>query len=136
MYDDPRMHRTIVVEWRRLVENGSTCGRCSSTGENIISAVTKVNALLEPKRIRVDLHQEEIPKERFLEDPLLSNDILIDGKRIEDWIGAKTGSSPCSGVCGSSNCRTLEACGDTYEEIPESMIILAIGIALKERGWA
>lgn len=49
-------------------------------------------------------------------------------------IGASTGSNPCSGVCGPYNCRTPEACGRAYEEIPESKIIIAIGMSLKERG--
>ena len=44
---------------------------------------------------------------------------------MEEWLGARVGSSPCCSVCGTSECRTLEVGGATFETIPERLFLWA-----------
>lgn len=51
--------------------------------------------------------------------------LWIDGKPMEEWLGATAGSSPCCEVCGDLPCRTMELDGQTFEVIPEELIVKA-----------
>ncbi|MEM4229694.1 MAG: DUF2703 domain-containing protein [Thermoproteota archaeon] len=61
----------------------------------------------------------------FKKDPLRSNQILINGLPLEDWVGGKAGQSPCCDVCGPSECRTVAIGEEAYEVIPADLIIKA-----------
>lgn len=117
--------QTLKIVWQRLVSDGATCPRCGSTQENLKAAVTKLEAVLRPLDIAVELEDQVIDEAAFRVDPNQSNRIWIGGKPMEDWLGASAGSSPCCAVCGDSECRTMEVDGKTYEAIPEGLIIKA-----------
>lgn len=64
-----------------------------------------------------------LDKRTFLESPIQSNQVTIEGKTLEEWLNGTTGQSKCCGPCGDAECRTVEIEGRVYEEIPETPII-------------
>ena len=120
----------LPILWQRLVSaQGNTCPRCHSTGEEVQRAVQKLKLALEPLGVTPELQVKEIDEASFLNDPLQSNQILIDGQTIEHWLGGQTGSSRCCNECGDNDCRTIEVGGQSYEVIPEALLMRAAVIA-------
>jgi len=118
--------KTLIIRWKRLVdENDQTCPRCGLTGETVRSAADKLKTALAELGIEVLLKAETFDFPMFTEDPLQSNRIWVGEKPLEEWIGAVVGQSPCCGVCADSECRTLTIGNNTFEEIPEKLIIQA-----------
>jgi hypothetical protein len=121
--------KPLPITWKRLVKQGQTCQRCGSTQQNVVRAVTKLEAALHPLGIEPVLRTLTIDDESFRADPSESNRIWIAGKPMEEWLGAKVGKSPCCTVCGDLPCRTVEVDGSTFETIPEDLIVKATMIA-------
>jgi hypothetical protein len=121
--------KPLLITWKRLVKDGETCQRCGSTQQNVLGAITKLDAALRPLGIQPALDTLEIDDASFRADPSESNRIWIAGKPMEEWLGASIGKSPCCSVCGDQPCRTLEVGGNTYEAIPEDLIVRAAVIA-------
>lgn len=122
--------KTLPILWQRLVsERGTTCPRCHSTGEEVQRAVQKLKRALEPLGVTPELQVREIDKASFNRNTLQSNQILIAGETIEHWLGGQTGSSRCCNECGDNECRTVEVGGQSYEVIPEELLVSAGVIA-------
>jgi len=122
--------KNLPILWQRLVsEQGTTCPRCHSTGEEVQRAVEKLKLALEPLGVTPELQVKEIDQATFIQDTLQSNQILIAGQTIEHWLGGRTGSSRCCNECGDNDCRTVEVGGQSYEVIPEELLIRAGVIA-------
>lgn len=118
--------KTLVIKWQRLLdENNQTCPRCGSTEDEIERAVNLLRQSLSPLGIEVMLQKAAIDKEDFNKDPLQSNNILIENRAIEEWLGARVGQSQCCNVCGDTECRTIEIEGQVFETIPATLIIKA-----------
>lgn len=118
--------KTIVVEWQRLLDAGDqTCPRCGSTEREVEKAVSELNRLLNRSEIVVNLVKRSIDPVSFKKDVLQSNKILIGGKIMEEWLGAKTGQSKCCETCGDAECRTVEYADKTHEAIPADLIVKA-----------
>lgn len=84
--------KRVTIEWQRLVENsGRTCDRCSHTGNAIEAAFGKLKRCLAEAGIEVLLEKRAIDQSMFNENPLQSNQISIDGRTIEEWLGGHTG---------------------------------------------
>lgn len=115
----------LPILWKRLVKGGETCARCGSTGGELEAAIPKLAAALLPLGIEPVLETQEIDEETFKANSAESNRVWIAGKPIEAWLGANVGMSRCCSVCGTSECRTLEVGGRTYEVIPEEQFIKA-----------
>jgi len=124
--------KTLPVLWQRLVKNGSTCPRCHDTGDEVKNAVNKLAEILKPLGITPVLETKEIEESTFLSDPLISNKVFVAGKPLEYWLNAQTGKSACCSECGDNECRTVEVEGQSYEVIPEEMIVRAGMIAALE----
>lgn len=124
---------TLPLLWQRLVTEGATCERCGSTQQHLLSAMAKLEAALAPLGIQPTLETREIDDTRFRGDPSASNRIWIDGQPLEHWLGASVGSSPCCSVCGDLPCRTVQLGGDTYEAVPEDLIVRAVLMAAARR---
>ncbi len=124
---------TLVIEWQRLLdEHKKTCPRCSSTEREVEQAVTRLNQELKPFQINVRLVKKAIDPASFNKDVLRSNQIVIAGKTLEEWLGAETGQSPCCEVCGNAECRTVEYDGKTHETIPSYLIVRAGLLAVSQ----
>jgi hypothetical protein len=122
--------RPLRIVWQRLVvSRGQTCPRCRSTQEALESAVVKLKAALGPLGFVPVLETRELDEDAFRGDPSESNRIWIAGRTLEEWLGARVGSSQCCAVCGPSECRTVEVEGAMFEAIPEDLILRASLVA-------
>ena len=118
--------KTLTIRWQRLVnESGQTCTRCEETGDTVKTAFDKLKKTLAVLDIEVELEKETLDFLIFTKDPLQSNRIWIGGRPLEEWIGATVGKSQCCDVCGASECRTISIGQNTFETIPENLIIRA-----------
>jgi hypothetical protein len=118
--------RTLPIVWHRLIgPQGTTCPRCHGTGEEVRRAVARLRVALGPEGIVPVLEEKEIARSDFDKEPLASNRILIAGKPLEHWLEGLTGQSRCCAECGDSECRTLEVNGQSYEVVPEDLVVRA-----------
>ena len=118
--------KKLVIEWQRMLdEQKQTCPRCGSTEQEAEKAAQELNQLLNQSEIVVNLVKKAIDPVSFKKDVLQSNKILIAGKTLEEWVGAKTGQSKCCETCGDAECRTVEYADETHEAIPADLIVRA-----------
>ena len=118
--------KTLVVEWQRLLdEQKQTCPRCGTTEQEVEKAVQQLNHVLSQSGVVVSLTKKGIDPDSFKKDVLQSNKILIAGKLMEEWLGAKTGQSKCCETCGDAECRTVVYADETHEAIPADLIVRA-----------
>lgn len=118
--------KRLPIVWQRLVDaQGRTCARCGATQEAIEGAVAKLKVALAPLGLEPTLETREISPSAFKDDPSASNRIWIADRTLEEWLGARTGSSRCCSVCGDSECRTVEIGDTVFEEIPEELVLKA-----------
>jgi len=117
--------KTLKIKWQRLVSGGQTCPRCGSTEEELKKAIFILKKSLISLGIEVTLEKGELSVAEFKKDPLRSNQIWLNNRSLEDWLGGKIGQSPCCDVCGPSECRTVGVEGETYETIPADLVIKA-----------
>jgi len=122
----------LTIKWQRLISKGETCPRCGSTGQEIDKAVSTLSQSLAPLGIEVKLEKAELSVSEFKKNPSMSNQIWINDRLLESWIGGKTGHSRCCDVCGPSECRTLQVEGKIYEAIPADVIVRAGLLAAAE----
>jgi len=122
--------RPLRIVWQRLVDSsGQTCSRCGTTSQALERAVRKLKDALGPLGLEPTLETKEIDVESFKADPSASNRIWIAGRPLEEWLGARAGSSRCCSVCGDAECRTVEVQGIVFEAIPEDLILKAALVA-------
>jgi len=120
----------LPIIWQRLVSpDGQTCDRCKATHREIQRAVSKLTEALRPFDIEPTFESREISEASFKANPCESNRVWIAGKPIEEWLGARVGSSHCCAVCGESECRTVEVSGTVFEVIPEKLLLKAALVA-------
>jgi hypothetical protein len=117
--------KTLTIAWQRLLADGQTCPRCGSTENEVEKAVALLTQSLAPLGVAVVLEKSELSNEQFAQAPLQSNAIRIDGKLLEEWVGGKTGQSPCCDVCGPNDCRTVAVGSEVFEVIPTELIVKA-----------
>lgn len=124
---------TVTLRWQRLVDaSDKTCPRCTSTEQEVTKALEHLKSSLAPAGIAVALQTDRMDEATFAAAPLESNKIWVNGRLLEDWLGAHSASSPCTGCCGNNPCRTVEMCGKTYEAIPAGLIVRAGFLAAAE----
>jgi len=122
--------RPLHIVWQRLVDSrGRTCTRCGATHEALGHAVAKLKSALAPLGLEPTLEIREVTEAAFKSDPSASNRIWIADRSLEEWLGARSGSSQCCSVCGDSECRTVELGETVFEEIPEELILKAALVA-------
>ena len=91
--------KSLPIIWQRLVSaDGRTCDRCSATQQEMQRAVSKLKQALHPLGIEPIVEIREIDEKSFKANPSESNRIWIAGKPMEEWLGAKVGSSRCCSV--------------------------------------
>ena len=117
---------SLPIIWQRLVSaDGKTCDRCDATYQAIQRAFNTLKETLRPLGIEPTLEARELDEKSFKANPSESNRIWIAGRPMEEWLGARVGSSRCCSVCGESECRTVEVVGTTFEAIPEKLFLQA-----------
>lgn len=110
-----------------MTEDEKTCPRCGGTEQELEKAVKELKA----KGLEVVLEKKALSSKEFKAAPLESNRILINGRPMEEWLKAGSGSSRCCSECGDEECRTVESDGRTYETIPAELIVQAALAAKK-----
>ncbi len=124
--------KPLPILWQRLVSQGKTCDRCHATHHELTSAIEKLTRSLAPLGIEPKLEIRALDEQTFRANPSQSNRIWIAGKPMEEWVGASVGSSQCCSVCGTSECRTVEVAGVTFETVPEELFLRAAMRAVSE----
>ncbi|NUP87827.1 MAG: DUF2703 domain-containing protein [Burkholderiaceae bacterium] len=124
--------KTLNILWQRLVTpDGETCERCGGTQDAIVRAIPQLREALRPLGFEPVLETREIALDAFKGMPSESNRIWIAGRSIEDWLEASVGKSRCCSACGGEQCRTLEIGAETFEAIPEQLIVKAALLAAR-----
>ena len=131
LYSEQKESAAMVlgIEWQRLLdEDGKTCDRCGGTEEQLRRAVETLQSALQPLGIKVTLEKKSLGPE-CVKNIMESNQILIAGRPLEEWVGAKVGASACGSCCAklgeTVECRTTSVDGKTYEVIPAQLIVKA-----------
>lgn len=125
--------KSLQIVWQRLVSSdGKTCDRCNATYQELQRAVGKLKEALRPLGIEPSVEIREIDEQSFRTNPTESNRIWIAGRPMEEWLGARVGSSRCCSVCGESECRTVEVGAVAFEAIPEALFLKAALAAASE----
>lgn len=125
--------KSLPILWQRLVTpEGKTCVRCGGTQDAIVQAMPKLQEALRPLGMEPVLETREIDDADFKGMPSESNRIWIAGRSIEDWLNASVGKSSCCAACGGADCRTLEIGNETFETIPEQLILKAALLAASQ----
>ena len=124
--------KTLSIEWRHLDLDKGTCLRCSKTGKTLQQVISELKKELKDKNVRILFSETKLSEKQIKQ----SNMILIDGKPIETILsGAEVGENYCSSCsCLTGNetyCRTVAYKGETFEEIPEKIIRMAVLKILK-----
>jgi hypothetical protein len=88
---------------------------------------------LAPLGLRLLVEKEAITPAAFAAAPAESNRIFIDGRPIEELLGATTGTSACCDSCGDEDCRTLIVDGRVHEAISPGLIVRAALLAAATR---
>lgn len=122
--------KKLTIRWQRLVdESGLTCARCANTQSSVEAAFMQLKKSLPELGIAVELIKERVKRSDFEQDPLISNQIWLNDKLLEEWIGAIVGKSRCCDLCGESECRTISISHNTFAAIPKKIIIQAALVA-------
>lgn len=125
--------QTLTIRWQRLVDaSDETCPRCATTEEEVQRAFGHLKRSLAPVGIDVRLQTERIEEAAFRKAPLESNRIWVGERPLEEWLGARTASSPCCDACAGAECRTVSVGAETYEAIPAALIVRAGFVAAGE----
>ncbi len=121
--------KKLLIKWWRLIDSGQTCPRCKNTEIELDKACQKLKEAFRILGIEVIIDKQEITNDEFNKNPLISNQIFINNKPLEEWLNAKVSQSPCCDICGDQDCRTVEFLGKSYEIIPSELIIKACLLA-------
>lgn len=120
--------KRLDILWQRVVVGAQTCLRCGDTGEGVRRAAEALRAELAPLGVAVTLTEKILPP-FAVED---SNRVFLNGRPLEDILGAGTGMSDCPSCCellgdasGRTDCRTLILDGTVHEALPAELIIRA-----------
>lgn len=113
---------TLDIEWRHLEVAGSTCERCDDTGKALKAVLAQLSSELASQGHEVRLRETPLGPASLAE----SNLILLNGRPLDDWLGARTtetGCASCGDLVGESVCcRAVEIDGTLHEAIPEALI--------------
>ena len=125
----PRIKR-LEIEWKHFAVGDATCERCGKTGDALKAFVEDLRKVFAPAMGKVNLTETILDKTRIAE----SNEILMNGRLIEDLPAAGVASTDCPSrntLAGESTCcRALEIDREVYEDIPADLIRKAAHRAL------
>jgi hypothetical protein len=131
--------KSIVIETTVLRVDGETCERCNGTIDNARVAAGELKSQLKPLGIEVTLVEHATTMENLPD----SNSVLINGRPIEQWLGAERVSTECAScgdLCGEESvCCGAISLGDTVQESytvehVREAAMMALGVALSGGG--
>lgn len=114
--------KSLVIETTVLRVDGETCERCGGTVEAVRSAAQQLGTVLTPLGIKVTLIEHAASAEN-LDD---SNSVMINGRSLEEWIGAERVSTDCPScgdlVGGSACCAAVAVEGVVQDSFSEEQV--------------
>ena len=117
----PRYKR-LEIEWKHFAVGGETCERCGNTGDALRTVIEELRREFASAGVKIHLTETLLDKTRIAE----SNEIWMNGRRIEDLLAAtvvSTDCPSCGNLAGESTCCRAVEIGETqYENIPMEMI--------------
>jgi len=117
----PRYKR-LEIEGKHFAVGNATCDRCGKTGDALRQVVEDLRREFAPAGVKINLTETLLDKTRITE----SNEILMNGTKIEDLLAAGVVSTTCQScgtlTCDSTCCRAIEIGNDRYEDIPPEII--------------
>jgi hypothetical protein len=128
--------RSVVIEATVLRVKGQTFDRCSDTLTAVRTASAELEAELAPMNIPVTFVEHATTSERLPD----SNTLLINGRALEEWIGAERVQTDCPS-CGdligqSACCSAVSTNGVVSESVTVERVrdaaLAALGLA---GGW-
>lgn len=119
---NPPRYKRLEIEWKHFAVGDKTCERCGKTGETLKSVVEDLRKEFLPVGVKINLTETLLDKTRMAE----SNEILMNGRLIEDLLAAVVASTDCPS-CGtlageSTCCRAIDIDDTLYEDIPAALI--------------
>jgi hypothetical protein len=122
--------RRLLIEAAFLRVGGETCDRCSDTQSSVREAARSLERGLASLNIAVTLIEHEVAAEDLPD----SNTVLINGRGIEEWLGAErvsTDCPSCAALVGESACCSAVSVGGTvHESLTADLVMSAALIAL------
>jgi hypothetical protein len=123
-----------LIETIALRVDGQTAGRCTDTVESARIAVRQLRADLEPLGVTVTLSEHDA----VADDLSDSNAVLINGRSVEEWIGAErvyTDCPSCGAMVGEPvSCGAISIEGSVEDSFSVEQIREAAFTALNEHG--
>lgn len=107
--------RSIVIESTVLRVDDETCDRCGDTVEAVRAAAAELTVALAPLGVRVTLVEHAATADEIES----SNSVMINGRPIEELLGAErvsTDCPSCADLLGESTCCAAVRIGDTVQE--------------------
>jgi hypothetical protein len=104
-----------VIEMTVLRVDGETCERCGDTVEAVRAAVEQLKTVLTPLSVPVTLIEHAVSADNLA----ASNSVMVNGRPVEEWIGAERVSTDCPS-CGdllgeATCCGALSVEGNVQE---------------------
>ncbi|MGD2137786.1 MAG: DUF2703 domain-containing protein [Gammaproteobacteria bacterium] len=115
--------KIVEIEWRRLVQGGTTCERCGDTGTLLEELLERLNTECGPRGVRITLKTIALRPEHIAE----SNQIRIDGRLLEQLqpqiVVGHNDCPSCGELLGHpQDCPTVEVGGQIHDVPPAWLI--------------
>ncbi|MEL7667019.1 MAG: DUF2703 domain-containing protein [Actinomycetota bacterium] len=104
-----------MIESTVLRVDDETCDRCGETVDAVRTAAEELTVALAPLNVRVTLVEHAATADEIES----SNSVMINGRPIEEWLGAEritTDCPSCGDLLGTSTCCAAVRIGDKVQE--------------------
>lgn len=126
--------QALDIEWKHIEGAWSDCDRCSSTGETLTGLLPDLARRLGPLGFSLHYKETVLP----LEGLASSNQVLFNGRPVEELLGMTLGQSPCDCASGCNGgpapgqgtCRTLVRDGVVHEALAKDLLWEAVQVAV------
>jgi hypothetical protein len=129
--------KTLTIAWHKVTEDdGTVCDLSTRTQQVVEQAAKDLRRTLAPNGI--DVAVETITPAKVEGSQCLCNRVLVQGRFVDEWLGADVVKAPCSGCADRGACpksaESGSACagqtamayqGNTYEIVPANLLMMA-----------
>lgn len=129
--------RTLTIAWHKVSEDdGSICELSTATHKSVEQAFKELSQTLAPNGMKVAV--ETLSPEKVEGSECLCNRVLIQGRFVDEWLGADLVKTACSGCPNQAGCAKSAGSGGgcggqyamihqgkTYSIVPANLIVMA-----------
>jgi hypothetical protein len=133
--------QVIKLAWHKVTQDdGTICPLSTDTQAQVELAAEELRSTLAPNG--VDVVVETLTPEKVEGQECLCNRVLVQGRFVDEWLGAEIARTPCSGCPNQAGCATGSgsgrACGGqtaliyqgrAHDIVPANLIVMAGMIA-------